>query len=278
MMNRKVLKKMSSAFFAENVMTSFMEQLDEVLLRRIGSIQKEMGDLSRGFIEMSDEFKGLVERFDKSFQEIDETAGEMEEIRSRLVKELEESGTDLAKVNEDIRRALGEASSALEKFSEIADLIRSISKIAKQTNLLALNASIEAARAGERGKGFAVVASEVQKLAGEANHVSSEINERIKHISVSVTSALNSLRIIEKVFEAFENSLKQIMNFMEYNQEFLRRISSVLSEAQTQIRGRSSELGDAVKLMNESVEKFDVLMQTISAIVRAQKKLKDLEI
>lgn len=277
-MEQEILRKLSSAFFAENVMTSFMEQIDEVLLRRIYYMQGEIKKYSDVLLQMSKSFKELVEEFNKNFNEIIKAINEMEGFRSRLVQDLKESGTDLAKVNEDMKLALGQALGALERFSDIEELIKLLAKIAKQTNLLALNASIEAARAGEFGRGFAVVASEVQKLAGESNEVSKEMNERIRQISVLVTKALDSLRVVERIFEALEKSLVQIMSFMEYNEKFLGDLSSFLSSAEQQIRGRSSELDDAINLMDESTKKFDVLMQTVSSVVRAQRKLKELEV
>ncbi len=66
--------------------------------------------------------------------------------------------------------ALTERGAALEKtMAQVAEIVSTISGIAKQTNLLALNATIEAARAGDAGRGFAVVASEVKKLARDTH-------------------------------------------------------------------------------------------------------------
>ncbi|WP_375273105.1 methyl-accepting chemotaxis protein [Sphingomonas sp.] len=66
--------------------------------------------------------------------------------------------------------ALIERGTVMENtMAQVAEIVSSISAIAKQTNLLALNATIEAARAGEAGRGFAVVASEVKKLARDTH-------------------------------------------------------------------------------------------------------------
>ncbi|WP_037494754.1 methyl-accepting chemotaxis protein [Solirubrobacter soli] len=85
---------------------------------------------------------------------------------------------------EESAAAITEASDALvQRSSEIAAFVVTITTIAEQTNLLALNAAIEAARAGESGKGFAVVADEVRKLAEQSAEAANSTNEIVTDIN-----------------------------------------------------------------------------------------------
>jgi methyl-accepting chemotaxis protein len=76
---------------------------------------------------------------------------------------------------------------------QIADILKTIEKIASQTNLLALNATIEAARAGEAGKGFAVVANEVKSLAKQTATATDDIRKRIVSLRQGMDDVLSSM-------------------------------------------------------------------------------------
>lgn len=46
-LDNEALERMASAFFAENLMTSFMAQLDEALISRVRKFKKVLRSLSR---------------------------------------------------------------------------------------------------------------------------------------------------------------------------------------------------------------------------------------
>jgi len=93
---------------------------------------------------------------------------------------------EAAATNEIVSR-LGESS------TEIGQVVKLITTIAKQTNLLALNATIEAARAGAAGKGFAVVANEVKDLAKATAEATQDISSRIDNIQSDTTAAVQAI-------------------------------------------------------------------------------------
>ncbi|ANE41307.1 MAG: methyl-accepting chemotaxis protein [Fervidobacterium pennivorans] len=276
--SKETIEKMSSAFFAENLMTSFMAQLDEALISRVKNVQENLRDLENVFRNMQVRLNKLSEQFGKESQEIVSVIEQSQNVNKNITEELKKSGADISKINDIVIGSVKNTTQTLEMFSKVENMVLEITKIAKQTNLLALNASIEAARAGEFGKGFAVVASEVQKLAGESNRVAKEINDLVKELSSSVSEALNSIKLVGEIFQTIQRSLEQLLGFMNQNSALLSHVSELLSETKTELESENSNFSSAVETMEQAAEKFETLSRVISSIVKAQTKLKDLRL
>ncbi len=276
--SKETIEKMSSAFFAENLMTSFMAQLDEALISRVKNVQENLRDLENVFRNMQVRLNKLSEQFGKESQEIVSVIEQSQNVNKNITEELKKSGADISKINDIVIGSVKNTTQTLEMFSKVENMVLEITKIAKQTNLLALNASIEAARAGEFGKGFAVVASEVQKLAGESNRVAKEINDLVKELSASVSEALNSIKLVGEIFQTVQRSLEQLLGFMNQNSALLSHVAELLSETKTELESENSNFNSAVETMDQAAEKFETLSRVISSIVKAQTKLKDLKL
>jgi methyl-accepting chemotaxis protein len=276
--SKETIEKMSSAFFAENLMTSFMAQLDEALISRVKNVQENLRDLENVFRNMQVRLNKLSEQFGKESQEIVSVIEQSQNVNKNITEELKKSGADISKINDIVLGSVKNTTQTLEMFSKVENMVLEITKIAKQTNLLALNASIEAARAGEFGKGFAVVASEVQKLASESNRVAKEINDLVKELSSSVSEALNSIKLVGEIFQTLQSSLEQLLGFMNQNSALLSHVAELLSETKTELESENSNFSSAVETMEQAAEKFETLSRVISSIVKAQSKLKDLRL
>jgi len=220
---------MSSAFFAENLMTSFMSQLDEALVSRVRTVQENIRELEKVFEGMQKRVSELSSKFEQESVEIVNSVEESQRVSDEITSELRKSGADISKINDVVVSSVAKTSETLNMFSNIQNMVTEITKIAKQTNLLALNASIEAARAGEFGKGFAVVASEVQKLAGESNKVAKDITEQVKELSISVSQALDSIKLVGEIFSTVQTSLQQLMAFLQTNSVLLSHVAELLN-------------------------------------------------
>jgi len=274
----ETLEKMSSAFFAENLMTSFMSQLDEALVSRVRTVQENIRELEKVFEGMQARIAELSSKFDQESLEIVNSVEESQRVSNEITSELRKSGADISKINDVVVSSVAKTSETLNMFSNIQNMVTEITKIAKQTNLLALNASIEAARAGEFGKGFAVVASEVQKLAGESNKVARDITEQVKELSVAVGQALDSIKLVGEIFATVQISLQQSMAFLQTNSVLLSHVAELLSNTKVDLEQENEHFIEAKDVMRQATEKFETLSRVISSIVKAQIKLKDLKI
>ncbi|MGJ8455713.1 methyl-accepting chemotaxis protein [Pseudothermotoga sp. U03pept] len=273
---KSTLEKISSAFFAENLMTSFMAQLDEALISRVRTVQENIRGIERTFKQMQERLSAISSEFDKETMELTENIQESQKINKNITDELQKSGADVDKINETVSKSVTNISRTLSMFSNVENMVEQITKIAKQTNLLALNASIEAARAGEHGKGFAVVASEVQKLAGESNKTAKEISNLVKDLSNAVENSLENIRLVGEIFLAVQNSFSELIQFMQRNSVLISRVAGILSSTKEQLNNESENFTNAMRVMDEALEKFESLTRVISSIVRAQSMLKDL--
>ncbi len=274
----ETLEKMSSAFFAENLMTSFMSQLDETLVSRVRTVQENIRELEKVFEGMQERISELSSKFEQQSVEIVSSVEESQRVSDEIASELRKSGADISKINDVVMSSIAKTSETLSMFSNIQNMVTEITKIAKQTNLLALNASIEAARAGESGKGFAVVASEVQKLAGESNKVAKDITGQVKELSVAVSQALDSIKIVGEIFATIQSSLEQSMTFLQTNSSLLSHVAELLSSTKVDLEQENGHFVEATDVMRQATEKFETLSRVISSIVKAQIKLKDLKI
>ncbi|MBI3594038.1 MAG: HAMP domain-containing protein [Nitrospirae bacterium] len=149
--------------------------------------------------------------------------------------------------------------------TEIGEVIKVITSIAKQTNLLALNATIEAARAGEAGKGFAVVANEVKELAKATAKATEEIGQKIEAIQSDTLGAVSAIgeigKIINQINEISTTGAERTVTSISG----IRKIVGQINEISTAIAGAVEEqavttsemtrtISDAAHGMNEIVK------------------------
>lgn len=274
----RMLNKMASSFFTEKLLTSFMGQLDEVLIRRVEKVQRELNGIMKAFQDLAKQFKNISGDFHSRIEDSQKKISRIDEMSDKLVAELETSGTSLESMGEDVGNALEVTFATLNSFLEVEQMIKSINKFAKQTRLLALNASIEAAHAGEQGRGFAVVASEVQKLAVESSEVSENISKKISEISNAVKKTLESLKQIGGMFEALGNSFKSVLDYVKDSRNFLVELGNSMQSSSEKIEKGVLEMESSVNVMENVLKTFETMTAVISAIVKAQNNLNRFEI
>ncbi len=273
-----ILNRLTASFFAQNVMTSFIEHLDEILVGRVRETQSELSEITDSFLKLSNEFEDLASRLQQSSALASENVEKITALNVELEEELQKAGTDISTVGDDVERTVNNTFDILNSFKDVEKMIDDIAKIAKQTNLLALNASIEAARAGESGRGFSVIATEIQKLATNSKEVSDHISEKVKSISSSIEDAMNNVRKVKDMFDILSVSMTKFLDFLTMNKQFLEQVTDMMEQAFKDVSESSQEMKKSVEVMREAISRFDVMANVITAIINAQVNLRDLEI
>ncbi|HCA41526.1 MAG TPA: chemotaxis protein [Aminobacterium sp.] len=273
-----IIRRLSTAFFADTIMNSFMTQLDEVLVRRVRQVEREISETAGEFIRLNVSLGEMVKDFEKKSEQTQKSMEEIHRMNQTLMEDLKRSGTDLEGMSNDVDRTVHTTSGTLESFLEVEKMSREIQRIAKQTNLLALNASIEAARAGDHGRGFAIVAKNVQELAAETKVASENITSKVNEISRSVNEAVESVQRVGSMFKTIRDSLASFAEYLTENKVFLEQVRNTMTDGALQITETSDEMERSVVVMGDASKKFESMAATISAIVLGQKNLKKIRL
>ncbi|MGI6783703.1 MAG: methyl-accepting chemotaxis protein [Aminivibrio sp.] len=273
-----VIHRLGGAYFANTLMNSFMAQLDEVLVNRVRAVEGEIHHTSERFARLSEALGELQEEFALKGRETRESVEEIDRMNGELAADLKRSGADLDGMSGNVARTVESTFSTLESFLEIEKMSGEIQRIAKQTNLLALNASIEAARAGEHGRGFAIVAKNVQDLAEGTRAASESIGAKVSEISGAVEKTMNDIKGIGDMFDMIRRSLTGFASFLESNRAFMEGMERTMADAGEKISRSSGEMESSVEVMEVASRKFGAMASTISAIVLAQKNLKEIRL
>ncbi len=157
-----------------------------------------------------------------------------------------------------------------DKASDIADVVKTINKVADQTNLLSLNAAIEAEKAGEYGAGFAVVATEIRRLADQTAVATLDIEKMVKEVQSAISSAVMG---IDKFSEDANSSVKnvrviseQLTGVIEQVEVITPQVESLTEGIEAQTQG-AHQISDAISHLNEAAQQTaESLSQTSGAI------------
>jgi len=213
---------------------------------RVMAVSAAMQQMTVAVSEISRGAHGVLEASTQTKSIVDENDHNMERsiaATQRVVETVESSSV-----------AIGELSGAIQKITEVTQVIKGI---ADQTNLLALNAAIEAARAGEQGRGFAVVADEVRVLAQRTAASTADIANMVNTVKQKTTDVVRSMDRVKaevqdgaRATDTVSQSLRSIVESALRVTELAHQIASATRE-QT---GATEETAKNMELISQLTE------------------------
>ncbi|MDF3069449.1 MAG: hypothetical protein K0R38_5050 [Polyangiaceae bacterium] len=117
-----------------------------------------------------------------------------------------------------------------EASQRIADIGRSVEKVAFQARLLSFNAAIEAARLGGQGSAFGVLAEEMTRLSTEMDSANRQVRDLAQTLLGSMPEIGRQSAEIRDTSAAFSEQMRQELAELEQSSaEFERRTTEALT-------------------------------------------------
>lgn len=271
------IKKTAVGLYHENIISSFTSNLDEVIGRRVRTVQDSV-------VESTNSIENVMKIIDDIFdmvKKMDEIAksnlDQITKSNTDVLTQLKEAGTSLDALDKDITETINSTTQSLADFSKISKMADVILDIAHETSILSLNASIEAARAGEAGKGFAVVATEIQNLSAETDKTSKEISKLVNELSQKVALSMANIQKMS-IFKALKSSLDEIMKVLGENEKFIMDVRTRTGEIASAVDKGIGELEDTKKKVEELMKITVTVRDVISNVLKVQQLLKEIQI
>jgi methyl-accepting chemotaxis protein len=275
---KNAIERISQSIYHENILTSFIENLDEVLGERFEEANKITNEVGYKIIETIENTTNIAHSIEDMSKNSRIEKDEVSELNKNIINKLHNVGGNLNQVKTDVSESINLVSKALESFDEVKEITKNINKIAKKTNMLSINASIEAAKAKEHGRGFAVVAEEIQKLSTETNESAKQINDKIKNLSDEIKTVLEKINYISELFELVAGVTEDSLGILEKNEKFLDELVSLLESntliLEENIGNLSMSKDDIMNLINT----ISMLNAVIRNVLKMQKDIKDIKI
>lgn len=278
---------------AKDACTASPSHLDETAssAEALSSIGVAMADISGHIAHTSDAISGLCSSFSALGDDAQATklqsqailtatqnTAEQAQTASMAMNEADQAlcqaGDDISSLVETVGTMQGQVQTLLESLTRIADMSRTIERIASQTNLLALNATIEAARAGEAGRGFAVVAGEVKQLASETAtatlNIQGLLSDLRKDSDTLVGLGQDAVQAGEQV-RGSTGSLNSLIGDLSGSIRDISQASATAQKDASQIQHRADSLAQSVtgltNLVTQSSESLAASAEQISTTV-----------
>jgi len=239
---------------------------------RVMAVSAAMEEMSVAVTEISRGAHGVLEASTQTqsiVQENDQNMGRSVAATRRIMETVESSGA-----------AIGELSTAIQKITDVTQVIKSI---ADQTNLLALNAAIEAARAGEQGRGFAVVADEVRVLAQRTSTSTADIANMIGAVKQKATDVVQSMERVKaevhegtRATDTVSQSLRRIVESALRVTELAHQIANATREQTGATEETAKNMEMISQLTAQNTENIQAVEKTAGNLTHTAHELASL--
>jgi methyl-accepting chemotaxis protein len=275
---KKTIEKIAQSIYHENVLTSFIENLDEVLVERFQNAEYVTENVGNKIINSIGDTENVTQEIESMTIQSEEEKKKLISLNSEIIEKLKEVGSNLGDVKNDVNKSIEMITQALEDFKDVVSITENINKIARKTNILSINASIEAARAGEAGRGFSVVAEEIQKLSDETNMSSKNISKKIVVLSAEIKEVLDKINYIAKLFNIIADVTQNSLGILEKNEKFLDTLISSLKDNSDSLKGNLDNLSVSKNDMADLISMIKTLNSVIRNVLKMQRNIKNINI
>ena len=240
---------------------------------RMKANMHDLGERSHSIAAAIDELLASINEIARTSDGVSQDASEVRQNVGASNTSVEQAVTIIAEIANSVTTLSNKVDSLNGACEQIAQIVRTIEKIASQTNLLALNATIEAARAGDAGKGFAVVATEVKALSNQTANATEDIRSRIATLQVGMSDILaamsSSAQQVETGTSAIRNvgdSVNLINHQVDEVCQKMVQIASIVTEQGAATAELSRNMSGTVEMTDDALAAIDVVAQAMNNV------------
>ena len=275
---KNIIKKLSNSLYHENILTSFIVNLDTIIGSRFKKANNNVQEIGHSIINSVNELNKASNSIDEFVKDGKEEINDINEKNTNMIKEINNLGDSLTDIQSQVDNSISSITNMVDKFKEVNDLTNNIKRISKQTNILSINASIEASRAGEEGQGFAVVANEVKKLATETKETSDKISDKVGELSKEINSVLDKINYLSDTFSAFTNITEKSMERTQDNLKLFKKLISEMDENNETLISNKDNLNITIEDLKALLKDIENIDEIVSIIINMQKNIKNINL
>lgn len=275
---KKIIQKLSNSLYHENILTSFIVNLDKIIGSRFKKANNNVQEIGHSIINSVEDLNRASTNIDEFVKSGKEEIKDINNKNKSMIEDINNLGDSLSDIQNQVDNSINSITSMVGKFKEVNKLTDNIKRISKQTNILSINAAIEASRAGEAGQGFAVVANEVKKLAVETKETSDKISDEVGELSREINSVLEKINYLSDTFNVFTNITEKSMERTQDNLKLFKKIIGDMDENNETLISNTENLNLTIDDLKNLLTEIENIDEIVSIIIKMQKNIKNINL